>query len=169
MRAVTASKTCVTGTVRRGAFAVAATAAWMRSTLAARILHADNVRVLGQFRDGFDRHLVRDKLGNVVEHDGQRRAVGYAAEVVENGSGGHLPGIVAGRANENGVVLVLCRGFGQFDCRFDAFAADAGDEDLFRRRASAATRRTSRDSASLSMTASPVEPRTAIPASRLRE
>ena len=33
MRAVTASNTCVTGTVRRGAFSVAATVAWMRSTL----------------------------------------------------------------------------------------------------------------------------------------
>ncbi len=134
MRAVTASKICVTGTVRRGAFAVAATAAWMRSTLPLESFMAMMLRVLGQFRDGLDRYLVRDKLWDVVEDDRERRAIGYAAKVVEHGGRGHLSRIVAGRADEDSVVLVLRRCFGQFDRRFDAFAPHSGDEDFFRRR-----------------------------------
>ena len=115
MRAVTASKTCVTATVRRGAFCVAATVSRIRSTLPLESLMPMMFGCCASSAMSSIGIWCRDELGNVVEHNRERRAVGDAAEVVEDGCGGNLARIVAGRANEDGVVLEGGRELGQLE------------------------------------------------------
>ncbi len=85
--------------------------------VAARILDADDVWVQGQYGNELDRHLDRNELGNVVEDNRERRAVGDAAEVMKDCGRRNLPAVIAGRANDDGVVIESCRELRQLNRR----------------------------------------------------
>ena len=66
-------------------------------------------------------------------------------------------------AHQDGIVFELGSIIRQAQGLNDAFAAHARQQNLFRRGRIPATRSASRDSSSLSITASPVEPSNTIP------
>ncbi len=89
--------------------------------------------MLGQLGDNFDGNIVGDADGNVVEQNWQRRAVGYAAEIMEHGSRGHSARVVGGGADQNRIVVEPGRSFSEFESSLYALLANAGDEHFLRR------------------------------------
>ena len=89
--------------------------------------------MLGQFGDNLDGNIVGDTDGDVVEQDGQRRAIGYAAKIIEHSSRGHSACVVGGGTDQDRIVVEPGRSLSQFESSPYALLANAGDEHFFGR------------------------------------
>ncbi len=128
MRVVKAVKSGVTETTRRGALLRCGDERGDAFYAAARVFESDDVWVLREFGYDLDGDFVVREFRNAVDDDGQRRTIGESAVVGKDF--GAVIRIVAGRAREDGVVLLIGGIFGETESFRYALSRDSCEQNF---------------------------------------
>ncbi len=133
IRAVTAAKTVVTGTVRLRAERVAFTNSPILSTFPLESFMPTIFGCDGQLRDHLNRQVVSRAGGHTIKKNRQRRTVSHRLVISQHLPVPHLFTVVMRRTYQDRVILQLCRIIRQAQGFDHALAANPCQQNLLRR------------------------------------